>query len=215
MTGCHAVNDASALLAAIRAAPDDDAPRLVYADWLDEHGEMERAEFIRVQCELAVRESAELRRREVALLDSHHDAFAGACAALGLRFKFSRGFIVGLGHTGLFMHTGGTNWANSMLRFWPDGVVIDSTSTTLPESISTHFRRDNSLSAQGRYLLSGYAYPASIRFTCASAEGSVDFRGVLECAALHLDVHSRITGRHLRQRYTHIHVDGFDSFTET
>jgi uncharacterized protein (TIGR02996 family) len=36
--------------AAIREHPDDDAPRLIYADWLDEHGQPERAEFIRVQC---------------------------------------------------------------------------------------------------------------------------------------------------------------------
>ena len=33
--------------------PGDDTPRLVFADWLDEHGQEERAEFIRVQCELA------------------------------------------------------------------------------------------------------------------------------------------------------------------
>ena len=33
--------------------PDDDAPRLIFADWLDEHGEARRAEFIRVQVELA------------------------------------------------------------------------------------------------------------------------------------------------------------------
>lgn len=37
---------------AILAAPDDDAPRLIYADWLQEHGDEARAEFIRVQCEL-------------------------------------------------------------------------------------------------------------------------------------------------------------------
>lgn len=41
-----------ALLAAVCAAPDDDLPRLVCADWLDEHGESERAEFIRVQCRI-------------------------------------------------------------------------------------------------------------------------------------------------------------------
>ncbi len=41
-----------ALLAAVLADPGDDAPRLVYADWLDEHGEPERAEFIRVQIDL-------------------------------------------------------------------------------------------------------------------------------------------------------------------
>lgn len=45
-----------ALLAAINAAPDDDLPRLVFADWLDERngpGDAERSEFIRVQIELA------------------------------------------------------------------------------------------------------------------------------------------------------------------
>jgi uncharacterized protein (TIGR02996 family) len=40
-------------LQAILANPDDDTPRLVYADWLDENGNPERAEFIRVQIELA------------------------------------------------------------------------------------------------------------------------------------------------------------------
>jgi uncharacterized protein (TIGR02996 family) len=42
-----------AFLADICEHPDDDAPRLIYADWLDEHGQPERAEFIRVQIELA------------------------------------------------------------------------------------------------------------------------------------------------------------------
>lgn len=40
-------------LQAICSKPLDDTPRLVYADWLDDHGEPERAEFIRVQVELA------------------------------------------------------------------------------------------------------------------------------------------------------------------
>src|SRR5262245_29752123 len=34
-------------LAAIRAEPEEDAPRLVFADWLDEHGDP-RAEMIRL-----------------------------------------------------------------------------------------------------------------------------------------------------------------------
>lgn len=38
-------------IAAIKYAPDDDAPRLIYADWLDDHGEADRAEFIRAQIE--------------------------------------------------------------------------------------------------------------------------------------------------------------------
>ena len=47
------MNEREALLRAVLEAPDDDAPRLVYADWLEEHGEAERAEFIRVDCALA------------------------------------------------------------------------------------------------------------------------------------------------------------------
>jgi uncharacterized protein (TIGR02996 family) len=46
-------DDADALLRAVLAAPDDDAPRLIYADWLDEHGDPARAEFIRAQVVLA------------------------------------------------------------------------------------------------------------------------------------------------------------------
>jgi uncharacterized protein (TIGR02996 family) len=41
------------LLAAIWARPLEDAPRLIYADWLDERGDAPRAEFVRVQVEAA------------------------------------------------------------------------------------------------------------------------------------------------------------------
>src|SRR5262245_26328 len=42
-----------ALLQALRASPADDGLRLVYADWLEEQGESERAEFVRVHHALA------------------------------------------------------------------------------------------------------------------------------------------------------------------
>ena len=41
-----------ALMAAIRDNLADDVPRLLAAEWIEEHGEHERAEFIRVQIEL-------------------------------------------------------------------------------------------------------------------------------------------------------------------
>ena len=47
------MTDGDALLAAICAHPAEDTPRLEYADWLQENGRDERAEFIRVQCERA------------------------------------------------------------------------------------------------------------------------------------------------------------------
>jgi uncharacterized protein (TIGR02996 family) len=45
--------NADALYAAILESPEDDAPRLVYADWLEEHGDADRAAFIRAQVRLA------------------------------------------------------------------------------------------------------------------------------------------------------------------
>jgi uncharacterized protein (TIGR02996 family) len=64
------------LLRAILDDPDDDGRRLVYADWLEERGDVARAEFIRVQVELAALPAydprwAERRRREQALLRQH------------------------------------------------------------------------------------------------------------------------------------------------
>lgn len=66
-----------AFLQVIIDNPDEDAPRLIYADWLEEHGESPRAEFIRIQCELArLPEDDEERRpilqeREWTLLSAH------------------------------------------------------------------------------------------------------------------------------------------------
>jgi uncharacterized protein (TIGR02996 family) len=68
--------DEEALLRAVWDAPNDDAPRLVYADWLDEHGNADRAEFIRVQCERTGADPTDARyskleRREAALWKKH------------------------------------------------------------------------------------------------------------------------------------------------
>lgn len=71
------MTDRDALLAAVLAAPDDDLPRLVYADFLDEHGDPDRAAFIRSQVHLAAlppgtvpsdRRLLELRAAEQSLL---------------------------------------------------------------------------------------------------------------------------------------------------
>ncbi len=45
--------DWPAFMAAIVADPDDDTVRLVAADYLEEHGDPDRAAFIRIQVELA------------------------------------------------------------------------------------------------------------------------------------------------------------------
>jgi uncharacterized protein (TIGR02996 family) len=45
--------EADAFLDAIFDAPDDDTPRLVFADWLEEHDQENYARFIRLQCAAA------------------------------------------------------------------------------------------------------------------------------------------------------------------
>lgn len=69
------MNDEAALLAAIRADPGADTPRLVYADWLDDHGDTARAEFIRLQVSRARAKrrvkAAESIDREIVLARKH------------------------------------------------------------------------------------------------------------------------------------------------
>jgi len=48
------------------AEPDDDLPRLIYADWLDERGDPDRAQIIRTQIELARLPAGPRRRAPLA-----------------------------------------------------------------------------------------------------------------------------------------------------
>lgn len=45
-------NDEMTFLTAIRGNPADDLPRLIYADWLDEHGHAQKAEYLRLVTEM-------------------------------------------------------------------------------------------------------------------------------------------------------------------
>ena len=76
-----------AFLQAIRNAPADDAPRLIYADWLEEHSQADRAEFIRLQCRVArlpdpAPEHPLLMKRVEELLRSHWEEWVGPLRAL-------------------------------------------------------------------------------------------------------------------------------------
>jgi uncharacterized protein (TIGR02996 family) len=92
------MTDRDAFLRAIGANPDDDAPRLIFSDWLEEKGDSERAEFIRIQCELASAKLAKKRRhalrvRERQLLDARRHEW---CQAFGLPLEevsFERGLL--------------------------------------------------------------------------------------------------------------------------
>jgi uncharacterized protein (TIGR02996 family) len=69
------MSDEAALLDVIRAQPDEDTPRLMYADWLQEHGQPERAEFIRLQVKSETGCTAEGGRRQDQLEELHRAAW--------------------------------------------------------------------------------------------------------------------------------------------
>lgn len=93
-----------ALLRAVCERPEDDAPRLRYAEFLEETGDQDdalRAKFIRVQCELACSELSDerwsqLQERKDAL-EANRDRWAAQLPKLaGVRWNpidFPRGFV--------------------------------------------------------------------------------------------------------------------------
>src|SRR5262245_23679699 len=85
------------LLQAILEDPDADAPRLIYADWLEEQADP-RAAFIRVQCQLASLGAdgparVELAQREGTLLQQHERTWLGPVRRLVSGYEFRRGFV--------------------------------------------------------------------------------------------------------------------------
>src|SRR5262245_58838195 len=92
-------------LQAIIDRPDDDAPRLIYADWLEENGrtgaDRARAEFIRVQVELERLPADDDRRAELAarqdqLLAKHWADWVRPLEPFGHVTGFRRGFPEGV-----------------------------------------------------------------------------------------------------------------------
>jgi uncharacterized protein (TIGR02996 family) len=201
------MTDDLALLAAIRAAPDDDAPRLVYADWLDEHDQPERAEFIRVQCELARRDDPALRRREVELLAKHHDALAGPLAAPHLRFRFERGFITGFQHDdGLFFHEADAEAIrqgirHTFLEFRLNGKVRLANDRDLQTAVQ---HLNHGLSWSGPYTIDAVSFPAVLRFVYRTSLVSIDYSGTTDGLTINFEGRSRQTGYRCVESYRYL-----------
>ncbi len=101
------MSDQAALLRAILDQPDEAVHRLVYADWLEEHGDEARAEFIRAQCRMARFYDPDDPFRagmvEGILRPEYRQAWLAPLHALGLgpneeaeyrfAFTFRRGFV--------------------------------------------------------------------------------------------------------------------------
>ncbi len=92
------MNDGDALRRAILDHPDEDTPRLIYADWLEENRDPERAAFIRAQIEYSRSEphssqARAARDRFVALAPKNLEKWARGIEDLVTDWQFERGFI--------------------------------------------------------------------------------------------------------------------------
>jgi uncharacterized protein (TIGR02996 family) len=92
-------NLTAGFVSATLESPEDDTPRLIYADWLEERGDP-RGELVRLQCARAAlpdwdRRAHLLLRQENALLDRHGAAWrAELPAPEGILWgDFERGFV--------------------------------------------------------------------------------------------------------------------------
>lgn len=94
----------AAFLQAILENPDDDTHRLIYADWLEDHGteaDLPQAQFIRAQCTLAALPEDDARRpalekQEKSLLKKHGKRWLkalGIPASADVKWTFRRGFL--------------------------------------------------------------------------------------------------------------------------
>ncbi|MEZ6125000.1 MAG: TIGR02996 domain-containing protein [Planctomycetaceae bacterium] len=94
------MSDEHAFVEEIRRTPDDVTPRLIYADFLEDHGDP-RGEFIRVQCELTEAapgsaHRADLLNREGELLNLYGDEWLTPVRELGAIGVTIRSFERGL-----------------------------------------------------------------------------------------------------------------------
>jgi uncharacterized protein (TIGR02996 family) len=141
-----------AFLQDIIAHPDDDTPRLVFADWLDEHDQALRAEFIRLQCRLAATgeddpERDALLQREEELLPASTDevrwqpSWPSWMAREGQSFR--RGFPAGVSLTGTQL----LRYADKLFRSAPlEDVRLRAVGGRLGEVLaSPHLRSVRSL----------------------------------------------------------------------
>ncbi len=118
------MSDEAALLAAIVANAEDDTPRLVYADWLDEHEAPIQAEFIRTQCRLASGSAADpnypdLLERYAELVAQFRPMANATVLALPPGFVYQADIRHGTDHFRRgFLHTAGAEWTADYRDEW-------------------------------------------------------------------------------------------------
>lgn len=148
------------LLRACKETLDDDAPRLLLADWLEDHGEPDRAQFIRLQCRLptltfAMPDYQPVAKRLQSLWEKHAAEWQGAFPGRPGWAVFERGL--------LHLHL-------QPLNFWAgDRQALAGTESW---AWVEHFTADYSWPGEGAERWSFLRSPAATDIASLSLEGS-------------------------------------------
>jgi len=163
--------------------PQDDAPRLLYAEWLEEHGDP-LGEFIRVQCRLARLPMnhlcvLELETRERELLAEYERDWVGDLGDMLDWWTFRRGFVEEIGtSTDKFL----ANACSLFQRAPIQEVHLCGVRNRIePLAASAYLQRasyldlsNNVVRDQGARLLAGSPYLAHVRGLNLSSSGIGD-----------------------------------------
>jgi uncharacterized protein (TIGR02996 family) len=116
----------------IKEHPDDDTPRLIFADWLQEHGDAARAargEFLRLQVlrhHLAPDDPGYelLKRREGELFTEHRWAWLGPLRDAARAWTFERGMIQITAQAEKMLTPEVWAWARTEAGLWIDALTL-------------------------------------------------------------------------------------------
>ena len=168
------------LLTAVREQPDDDLARLAYADWLEENGEADRAQFVRLQLSLDREptrspQAGALAAEAEGLLAEHERRWLGEWAELLVNWTFRRGLLDSVTlEPEVFLTRGGDLFATLPIRevrFVNSGG--DTAHGDVAEEIvaSPHFARVRAVNASGAWPS---AAPAWCRALARAAPGRLE-----------------------------------------
>ena len=164
-----------ALLTAARMAVLEDTPRLIVADWLEEHGDevdRDRATFIRLQCEYSRHEAVGRRRRdlsvsEIQLLEKHQKTGLGGLSSLqSSEPRFTRGLVDLFVEAPNLFKRGMTAVLNSEAAAWIDELHLSKTTLPLLEK----FLQSPLAGLIGGLVLNNESLPAAACQSIANCE---------------------------------------------
>jgi uncharacterized protein (TIGR02996 family) len=137
---------ALAFLRAIKETPDEDTPRLVFADWLEEQGDP-CGDFLRLQCALArldrgdpAREPLAVRERE--LQKRHAAEWLGPLRGLAAKWEFRRGLVRITLTARRFVSAPFRRWTTTEAYAWVDRLSVGVGPATVAKLVAAPYLGD-------------------------------------------------------------------------